>query len=132
MSTRRLQTELLAHAGRLLLEYNESTGAIHRALTATAGALTDDDCRIAVAYNGVAVSLAREGPMLMPVRELRYNTAVQTRVHTILEQVRRGELEPAAALARLGRVEADTPRHPRWVAVLVLGAAAASLSALLG
>src|SRR5262245_40576123 len=132
MSTRRLQTELLVHAGRLLLEYNESTRAIHRALSSTARALTDDACRIAVSYNGVAVSLAGEGPALMPVGELRYNTAVQARVHKILEQVRRGELEPAPALAQLGRVEADTPRHPRWVAVLVLGAAAASLAGLLG
>lgn len=132
MSTRRLQTELLAQAGRLLLEYNESTGAIHRALTATARALTDDACHIAVSYNGVAVSLAGEGPALMPVRELRYNTAVQTRVHAILEQVRCGKIELAAALARLGRVEAETPRHPRWVAVLVLGVAAACLAGLLG
>jgi hypothetical protein len=68
MSTRRLQTELLAHAGQLLLEYDESTGAIHRALRATARALTDDACHIAVAYNGVAVSLAGEAPVLMPVR----------------------------------------------------------------
>jgi uncharacterized membrane protein YjjP (DUF1212 family) len=132
MSPRRLRTELLVHAGRLLLEYNESTGAIHRALTATARALTDEACHVAVSYGSVAVSLAGEGPALMPVRELRYNTAVQGRVYAILEQVRRGDLEPAAALAQLGRVEADTPRHPRWVAVLVLGAAAAALAALLG
>jgi uncharacterized membrane protein YjjP (DUF1212 family) len=132
MSTRRLQTELLVHAGRLLLEYNESTREIHRALTATSGALTNDACHIAVGYNGVAVSLAGEGPVLMPVRELRYNTAVQARVHAILEQVRRGELGPAEALAQLGRVEADTPRHARGVAVLVLAVAGASLAALLG
>ena len=80
----------------------------------------------------MAVSLAGEGPALEPVRELRYNTAVQAHVHAILEQVRRGELEPAAALACLGRVEADTPRHSRWLAALVLGAAAASLAGLLG
>jgi uncharacterized membrane protein YjjP (DUF1212 family) len=127
-----LHTELLVHAGRLLLEHNESTGAIHRALSATAKALTDDPCHIAVAYNGVAVSLAGEGAVLMPVRELRYNTAVQARVHTILEQARRGEIEPATALAQLGRVEADTPRHPRWISILVLGVAAASLARLLG
>jgi uncharacterized membrane protein YjjP (DUF1212 family) len=127
-----LQTELLVHAGRLLLEYNESTGEIHRALTATARALTDQTCHIALSYSSVAVSLAGESPALMPVRELRYNTAVQARVHMILEQVRRGELEPATALAQLGRVEADTPRHPRWVAILILGAGAASLAALLG
>jgi uncharacterized membrane protein YjjP (DUF1212 family) len=132
MSTRRLQTELLVHAGRLLLEYNESTQAIHGALSVTARALTDDACHIAVAYNGVVVSLAGEGPALMPVRELRYNTAIQARVHTILEQVRQGELEPATALAQLDRVEADTPRHSRWVAIQVLGIAAASLAALLG
>jgi uncharacterized membrane protein YjjP (DUF1212 family) len=132
MSTRRLQTELLGHAGRLLLEYNESTRAIHRALTATSRVLSDEACQVAVSYGGVAVSLAGEAPVLMPVRELRYNTAVQARVHTILEQVRRSELEPATALAQLDRVEADTPRHPRWVAILVLGFAAASLAGLLG
>jgi uncharacterized membrane protein YjjP (DUF1212 family) len=132
MSTRCLQTELLVHAGRLLLEYNESTGSIHRALTATAGALTDKACHVAVSYGSVTVSLAGGAPVMMPVRELRYNTAVQARVHTILGQVRRGELEPATALAQLGRVEADTPRHSRWVAVLVLAVAAAGLAGLLG
>jgi uncharacterized membrane protein YjjP (DUF1212 family) len=132
MSARRLRTELLAHAGRLLLEYNESTEAIHRALTATAGALSDEACQVAVSYGGVAVSLAGKALVLMPVRELRYNTAVQARVHTILEQVRRSELEPADALAQLGRVEATTPRHPRWVAILVVGVAAAGLARLLG
>jgi uncharacterized membrane protein YjjP (DUF1212 family) len=132
VGTRRLQTELLAHAGQLLLEHNESAGAIHRALAATSRALTEDDCHVVVAYNGVAVSLAGEAPLLIPVRELRFNTAVQARVHVILGQVRRGELEPAAALSQLGRVEADTPRHPWWVTVLVLGVAAASLAGLLG
>ena len=132
MTTRRLQIELLAHAGRLLLENNESTGEIHRALTATATALGGEACHIAVSYGGVAVSLAGEGPALESVRELRYNTAVQARVHRILELVRRGVLEPATAVACLGHVEADTRRHPRWLAVLVLGAAAASLAGLLG
>jgi uncharacterized membrane protein YjjP (DUF1212 family) len=132
VDTRRLQTGLLVHAGRLLLEYNESTGEIHRALEATSRALTDEPCHVAVSYGGVAVSLAGEAPAMMPVRELRYNTAVQARVHTILERVRRGEVEPAAALDQLARVEADTPRHPRGVAILVLGLAAAALAALLG
>src|SRR5262245_6349945 len=114
MSTRRLLTDLLVHAGRLLLENNESTAAIHRTLAATATALTDEACHVAVSYGSVAVSLGGEGPVLMPARELHSNTAVQARVHTILEQVRRGELDPATALAQLERVEADTPRHPRW------------------
>jgi uncharacterized membrane protein YjjP (DUF1212 family) len=132
MSTRLLQTELLAQAGRLLLEYNESTGEIHRALTATARAMTGEPCHLAVSYGGVAVSLAGDGPALESVRELRYNTAVQARVHRILEGVCRGDLEPATALAWLREVEADTPRHPRWLAVGVLGVAAACLAGLLG
>jgi uncharacterized membrane protein YjjP (DUF1212 family) len=132
MSTRRLHTELLVQAGRLLLEYNESTGEIHRALTATATALGSEGCHVALSYDGVTVSLAGEGLALLPVRELRYNNAVQARVHTILEQVRRGVLEPATALACLRGVEADTKRHSRWLAVLVLGVAAASLAGLLG
>jgi uncharacterized membrane protein YjjP (DUF1212 family) len=130
--SRGLQTELLVHAGRLLLEYNESAGEIHRALTATARVLTDEPCHIAVSYNGVAVSLAREAPALHPVHELRFNTIVQARVHSILEQLGRGELELAAAVSQLQQVEADTPRHSRWVASLVLGVAAASLAGLLG
>src|SRR5262249_15096262 len=128
MSARRLHAELLAEAARLLLEYDESTGALHRALDATARALTADPCHVVVSYGGVAVSLAGEAPLLRPVRELRYNTAVQARVHAVLTQVRRGELAPAAALAQLGRVEAETPRHPRWGAVPVLGLAGAWLA----
>jgi uncharacterized membrane protein YjjP (DUF1212 family) len=132
MSSRRLQTDLLLQAGRLLLEYNESTGAIHRALTATARALTDDTCHVVVSYRGVAVSLAGEGPALQLVSELRFNTAVQARVHEVLERLRGGDLDEAAALACLSRVEADTPRHAPWLAALVLGVAAASLAGLLG
>jgi uncharacterized membrane protein YjjP (DUF1212 family) len=132
MGERRLQMELLSHAGRLLLEYNESTGGIHRALAATARALTEEVCDVAVAYDGVAVSLAGDGPVRMPVRELRYNTALQARIHSILRQVRRGELDPVAALEQLRRAEADTPRHSRWLAVLWLAVAAASLAGLLG
>jgi uncharacterized membrane protein YjjP (DUF1212 family) len=132
MGTRRLQTELLAHAGRLLLQYNESTGEIHRTLEATARALTDDACNLAVSYGGVVVSLTGGGPVIMPVGELRYNMALQARIHAILKRVRSLELEPAMALAQLNRVEADTPRHAPWLAVLLLGAAAAGLAYLLG
>ena len=64
------QTELLVHAGRLLLEYNESTGAIHRTLAATAGALTEDACHVEVSYGSVFVSLGEEAPAMLPVREL--------------------------------------------------------------
>jgi uncharacterized membrane protein YjjP (DUF1212 family) len=80
----------------------------------------------------VAVALAEEGPALEPIKELRYNTAVQARVHEILEQVRQGKLDASAALACLRTVEADTPRHSRWLAALVLAVAAASLAVLLG
>jgi uncharacterized membrane protein YjjP (DUF1212 family) len=132
MSARRLETNLLLQAGRLLLEYNESTGEIHRALTATATALTDETCHVVVSYREVAISLTGEDQALESVRELRYNAAVQARVHEILGQVRRGHLDTSAALACLERVEADTPRHPRWLAALVLSAAAASLAGILG
>lgn len=132
MAIDRLQTELLAYAGRLLLEYNESTGAIHRTLTATARAITDRDCNVVVSYDGVAVSLGGDRPVLMPIRELRYNAALQARVHTILSQVRRGELDPATGLAELKRAEALTPPHSRLLSAIVLGIAAASLAGLLG
>jgi uncharacterized membrane protein YjjP (DUF1212 family) len=132
MCTRRLQTELLLQAGRLLLEYNESTGVIHRALLSTARALTDETCHIAISYGGLAISLAGEGATLAPVEELRYNMAVQARVHEILAQVRRAQLDVSAAQACLETVEADTPRHSRWLAVLFLGLAAAALARLLG
>jgi uncharacterized membrane protein YjjB (DUF3815 family) len=69
---------------------------------------------------------------MLPVRELRYNAAIQAHVHAILDDVRQGKLEVAAALARLGRVEVETERHSAVLAALVLGAAAASLARLLG
>jgi uncharacterized membrane protein YjjP (DUF1212 family) len=127
-----LATEILGNAGRLLLEYNESTGEIHRTLEATGRALTPEKCDVVVSYGGVAVSLAGDGPLLMPVRELRYNAALQTRVHLILRHVCRRDLEPSTALAQLKCVEANTPRHSRWLGVLLLGFAAASLAGLLG
>jgi uncharacterized membrane protein YjjP (DUF1212 family) len=132
MSGPRLETRLLLQAGRLLLQYSESTGAIHRALTATASALSDETCHVLVSYRGVAVSLAGEGLTMEPVRELGYNMAVQARVHEILEQVRGRNLDASAALACLSGIEAETPRHSRWLVCLVLGGAAASLAALLG
>lgn len=132
VGTRRLHMELLGQAGRLLLEYDESTREIYGALTATAKILTDDACDIAIAFGGVAVSLGGESPLLMPVRELRYNTALQTRVHSILSQVRRRDLDAAAALTELQGAEAQTPRHGRWLAVLIVGVSAASLAGLLG
>jgi len=113
MDTRRLHTDLLVHAGRLLLEYNESTGAIHRALAATARVLTEEVCHIAVSCNGVAVSLAGESPTLMPVRELRYNTAVQARAHMILRQVRRGESGSQSPLRCSPSVPALTQPSPQ-------------------
>jgi hypothetical protein len=86
----------------------------------------------AVSYHGVAVALAGECQSLEVVRELCYNTAVQARVHEILCRLRRGGLDPATALALLLRVEADTPRHPRWLAVASIGVAATALAAILG
>jgi uncharacterized membrane protein YjjP (DUF1212 family) len=132
MSGRRLHTNLLLQAGRLLLEYNESTGAIHRALSATATALTDEACQIAVSYHGVSVALGEESLSLEPVRELHYDMALQARVHQILDRLRRREIDASAALAGLAGVEADTPRHSRGLVAVSLGASAAGLAGLLG
>lgn len=132
MDSRSVIVELLAQAGRLLLEYSDSTSGIQRALTTTARALTDEPCIVAVSYDGVAVSLGANGPRLMPVRELRFNMAIQAGVHSVLDQVRTGALDATTALSRLERIEAEAPRHSRWLVVLMLGAAAASLAALLG
>jgi uncharacterized membrane protein YjjP (DUF1212 family) len=132
VSASRLHIHLLLKAGRLLLEYNESTAAIHRALTSTAKALNEETCHVAVYYGSVTVSLAGQGPALESVSELRYNTAVQARVHDILAQVRLGQLDAETALTRLSKVETDTPPHPRWLIALALGAAGVSLAGLLG
>ena len=69
MIARQAQTDLLLQAGRLLLEYNESTEAIHCALKATASALTDNGCEVVVTYRGVVVSLAGESTAMEPVKE---------------------------------------------------------------
>ena len=132
MDTERPQLELLALTGRLLLENDESTGEIHRALTTAARSLTNAVCDVTVFYGGLAVSLAGEGPLVVPVRELRFNMTVQAAVHSILDQVRQGKLNADTALTQLKRVTEDAPRHPRWVVILLLGGAAASLALLLG
>jgi uncharacterized membrane protein YjjP (DUF1212 family) len=132
MSDRRLTTKLLLEAGRLLLEYNESTAEIHRALTATAKSLGGEPCQVVVSYRDVAVSLAGEAPTFVEIDELRYNMAVQARVHQILARVQAGRLDPGSALSALGTIEADTPRYPRLLSAVVLGITAASLGRLLG
>jgi len=75
----KLASEILGNAGRLLLEYNESTAEIHRTLEATNQALTAEKCDVVVSYGGEAVSLAGDGSLLMPVRDPRYNAALETR-----------------------------------------------------
>jgi uncharacterized membrane protein YjjP (DUF1212 family) len=131
-NTRRIQTDLLLQAGRLLLEYNESSGEVLRTLTATARSLTDEPCHVAITYRGVAIFLAGDSPTPETVKELRYNVAVQMQVHQVLDGVRRGALDASSALSSLKRVEAETPRQSRWLAALLLGAAAASFAQILG
>jgi uncharacterized membrane protein YjjP (DUF1212 family) len=128
----RIETEMLACAGRLLLEYNESTGTIQRTLEATAKALSDERFGLTVLYGGVVVSLGDDGPELKSVRELRYNAALQARVHSILRSVRDKELDASAALTELTRAEAGTPAHNRWLTAVLLGVAASGLAVLLG
>ncbi len=131
MSDRERDTQLLLQAGRLLLEYNESSGAIIRTLTATATALTTASLHVAVSYGSVTVALGNDSPLFQAVKELRYNAALQTRVHEILDQVRHRQLDASAALALLGRVEAESRRHSRWLVAFILGAAAASFAGLM-
>jgi uncharacterized membrane protein YjjP (DUF1212 family) len=132
MSDAQLQMNLLLQAGRLLLQFNESTAQIHRTLTATARALTGQCCHFDVTYRGLTVSVPGQVPAHDSIRELRYNMAVQARVHEILEQVRLGKLGTAAALTSLRAVERETPRYSRWLVALVLGVAAGALAGLLG
>jgi uncharacterized membrane protein YjjP (DUF1212 family) len=132
MATHRVETEMLAAAGRLLLEYNESTGMIERTLMATARSQSNDALNLTVTYGGIFVALGDDGQLFVPVHELRYNATLQARVHSILRQVRDGHLSAATAREELARVETDTPRHSRWLAIAVLGAAASALAALLG
>jgi uncharacterized membrane protein YjjP (DUF1212 family) len=123
---------MLAYAGQLLLEYNESTKEIYRSITAAARAITDKKCDVAISYNGVVIALADDAPLIMPVRELRYNAALQARVHTLLRQVQNRVIDVPEALDQLKRVEEETSRHPRSLTVLLLGLAAASLAGLIG
>ncbi len=132
LNVARMQTRLLLRAGQLLLEYNESTAAIQRALVTTASALGGSACHVVIYYGSVAVSLDGGSPSQVSVPELRYNTAVQARVHEILAQVCRHQLDMDAAVSLLDTVVAETPQHSRWLVVAVLGAAAASLAGLLG
>lgn len=129
---RQRRTRLLARAGQLLLEYNESSAATSEALVATAQSFTTERCYVAVSYRSIVVALGDGAPVLRTVRELRLNAAVQTQIHEVLEQVRCGECDIEFALASLAQVDATTPRHPRWLVALMLGAGAASFARLLG
>ena len=95
-------------------------------------ALSDERFDLTVLYGGVVVSLGDDGPEFKPVRELRYNAALQARIHSILRSVRDKELDASAALAELAFAEANTPAHNRWLTAVLLGVAASGLAALLG
>ena len=132
MSNRRVETALLVEAGRLLLEYNESTGSIHRVLARTARALTRDSCTVSVEYGGVSVSIGDDAPLFQPVRELRYNMRLQSRVRGILADLQARRLDAVAARTQLSQALAESPRHPRGLAVSALALAAAALALILG
>ncbi|HEY1860354.1 MAG TPA: threonine/serine exporter family protein, partial [Gemmataceae bacterium] len=132
MSNRCPQAELLACAGRLLLENGASTSEIHRVLAVTSQKVIGDHCVVEVAYGGVSVLVNGQAAVLQPVREYRHNIALQLRVHSALQRVCRGELESASALAELQQGEAGTAQHNRWLTIVLLGIAAASLAGLLG
>ncbi len=132
MDAQRLKIELLAEAGRLLLGHSESTGATRRTLADTARAISDERCDVVVSYGAIAVSLGGDVPRIKEFRQVHPNTALLARVHSILDRVRRADLDTASALALLERSEVDTPRHSRWVAVLMIALAAAGLAGVLG
>jgi uncharacterized membrane protein YjjP (DUF1212 family) len=132
MTDRPRQSQFLADAGRLLLEYNDSTRAIVHSLTATSNALSSDPCRVAVTYGSITVALGDDPPTLRTVPELRLNAAVQTRTHEVLDLLRDRQIDLSEAGERLARVERDTPRHSRWLVALLLGAGACSFARLLG
>lgn len=127
-----IELRLLAAAGRLLLEYNESAGEIERILNATARAITNEEFAVAVSYEGITVSLGERSPLFIRVRELRYNASLQAKLHLILENLRSHEIDSSIALVELEHAESSTLRHSRWIAVPALGFAAASLAILLG
>ena len=131
-SARDAHAALLLEAGRVLLEYNESSGEIVRTLKSTANALGEDVIDVALTYRGIAISLPGVAPALKTIHELRFNAAVQERTHGLLIRLRRGELDAPAALAELGRVESETRRNNRWAVAALLGAAAASFACILG
>jgi uncharacterized membrane protein YjjP (DUF1212 family) len=130
MQDHRTQSELLAYAGRLLLEYNESTGEISRTLKSLTP--PGEQCEIAVSYLAVTVLVDGENPVSSSALEIRYDNSLQVNVHDVLSQFQKRETSSAEAMAQLQRLERETPRHAAWLAVALLGAAAASLACLLG
>jgi uncharacterized membrane protein YjjP (DUF1212 family) len=131
MTERQQQLEFLIQVGTLLLEYNESSGGIIHALTSTARTFGDEPCHVSVTYLSVTVSFADEPPVLRSVQELRLNAAVRTQIHETLQHVRLRQIDVGNALERLSRVISETPRHPRWLVAVLLGAAACSFARLL-
>lgn len=132
MTERQQQTRFLTHAGALLLEYNESSAEIVRALTSAAKAFGEPQCVVAVRYLEIAVSLADEPPILRTVKEIRLNAAVRARIHDVLQQAERGGLDLTSAVNLLDRARDEAPRYPRALVAVMFGAAGASFARLLG
>lgn len=131
MTERQQQLGLLIQAGKLLLEYNESSGGIIYALTQTARTFGDEPCHVSVTYLSVTVSFADEPPLLRSVQELRLNAAVRTGIHEVLQSVRLRQIDVVEGLERLNRVVGETPRHSQWLVAVLLGGAACGFARLL-
>ncbi len=132
MNTTATHRDFLARAGQLLLEYNASSKEIDESLASTARSLSSDKFDVTVSYNGVIVSLGDEPPVIKPVKELRFNQAIQEKLHAILRQVRSGEIGAGSAFEQLNNVEGNTPPQPCWIVAFLLGVAAASLARIMG
>ena len=126
------ESRLLATAGRLLLEYNDSTREIEETLAATAAAISPAKFATSISYSGIVIWLGDNPPLLIRVCQLHHNASLQAHVHSILAKVKRGKLDCTEAIHELKLAEAKHPLHPRWMSIAATGVAAAALATLLG
>jgi len=117
-------------SARLLLEYNVRSKSIERRIERMAQYL-GVRLQTVVGYRVITLALADGRSLHARAPELRINVAVSSGALHVIDQLCEGRIGLDEATTRLEALERLSPRHHRWVVVILFGLAASAIAWLL-
>jgi len=127
--------ELMLWTGQLLLEYGADSNRIERNVTRIGKALGCEDIHIFISHNSIMITTAVENGFRTKIRRVKkhaINMTIISGISRMSWKVLNKELDREAVRSELHRI-ANIPSHyPRWLVIVMVGAACASFSQLFG